>query len=301
MNKKFIDLHIHTYYSDGGLSPSKIVKMAAEKNLSAIAITDHNTIAGVYKAQKEAKKRGIIVLSGIELDTNFQGYDFHILGYGMDIKNKKFLKALKKIRKERLQRELKMAKKMKKLGFSIDLKKLKDLSLISVMAKYHIVKLLMKNSENRKKVYQEVGLYPSLSQIINFYMIRGKKAYVEKKILAIEEIFDLIKKAGGVCILAHPGLIHPDWKIGFSSDRIILKLVKLGLDGIEVYSPKHTPPEEQHYKKLAKKYNLLITGGTDFHGEIMKGVWPDQEHFGYKVPFSLYKKLSAALARINPN
>lgn len=300
--KKHIDLHIHTSYSDGGLIPSEVVIMAKKMNLLAIAITDHNTINGIREAQKEAKKLGIKVLEGIELDTTFAGYDFHILGYGMDIEDRSFRKALERIRKERLQREIEMAKKMKELGFEIDLKELKDLSLVSVMAKYHIVKILMKDPKNRERVYKEVGPYPSMRQIIDFYLTRKKKAYIPKKILDIEEIFSLIKKTGGVCILAHPGLIHPDWKISFSSDKIILKLVKMGLDGLEAYSPKHTPPEEEHYKKLAQKYKLLITGGTDFHGEIMKGVWPDRELLGgYKIPYSLYQKLKKALQKRKSN
>lgn len=294
---KYIDLHIHTFFSDGGLSPSEIVLLTKKTGLSAISITDHNTVDGIKEAQKKAKEiGGIEILEGIELDTVFEGYDFHVLGYGMNIEDENFKEILEKTRKERFQREVGMVKKMKDLGFEIALNELKDLSLVSVMAKYHIVRLLMKNPKNREKVYQEVGPYPSMERIINFYLIRGKKAYVPKKILEIQEIFDLIKKAKGVCILAHPGLIHPDWKVNFSSDKILLKIVKMGLDGIEVYTPKHTPPEIEHYKNFAKKHNLLITGGTDFHGEFLEGIWQDREKLGkHKIPYSLYLKLKKHL------
>ncbi len=297
--KKYCDLHIHSSCSDGGLTPLEILTLAQKIGLQAISITDHNTVEGVKIAKKEAKRFGIEVLPGIELDTTYKGYDFHILGYSMNFSNKKFIETLEKIREERKEREIEMAKKMRNLGFKIDLKKLKDQALIAVLAKYHIAWLLMKRPENRIKVYQEVGPYPTIHDIINYYLKRGRPAYVPKKILKVDEIIKLIKDAGGIPILAHPGLIHPDWKVTFESDKILMDLVKKGIQGFEVYTPKNTPPERKHYKALAKKLKVFITGGSDFHGTgIIEGVWPeDFKGRNFKAPYWIYERLKGALKK----
>ena len=296
MPKKYCDLHIHTSYSDGWASPAEVLAIAKKAGISAISITDHNTVKGAKKAQKKAKEFGIEVLSGIEIDTTYKGFDFHILGYGMDLKNKKFNQMLEKIREERKVREIEMARKMKELGFAINLKKIENKALIAVLSKYHIAWLLMKTPRNRARVYQEVGLYPTIHDIIAYYLQRGRPAYVPKKILKPEKIIKLIKRAGGIPVLAHPGLIHPDWKINYRSDKILRELVKLGIRGFEVYSPKNTPSERKHYKLLAKKLKILITGGSDFHGGIFEGVWPSEiSEREFKAPYRVYEELVKAL------
>lgn len=297
--KKYCDLHIHSSRSDGGLLPAEILVMAKKIGLKAIAITDHNTVEGVKEAQKEARAFGIKVLPGVELDTTYKGYDFHILGYGMDLENKKFKETLRKIGRERKNREMEMARKMKNLGFKINLKKLNDQALISVLAKYHIAWLLMKEPKNRIKVYQEVGPYPTIHEIIARYLKRGCPAYVPKKDLKPEEIIQLIKVAGGIPVLAHPGLIHPDWKITYNNDTILVELVKKGIEGFEIYTPKNTPVERAHYRALAKKLKILITGGSDFHGGIFEGVWPDENRErGFKVSYQVYENLLKALKKV---
>jgi predicted metal-dependent phosphoesterase TrpH len=296
--KKFCDLHIHTSCSDGGATPPEILAIAKKASLKAISITDHNTVEGVKKAQRKAKEFGLEVIPGIEIDTNYKGYDFHILGYGMNLKDKNFNKQLEEIREERKIRELEMARKMKKMGFIMNLKKLENKALIAVLSKYHIAWLLMKSPKNRERVYQEVGPYPTIHDIIDYYLKRSRPAYVPKKILRPEKIIKLIKEAGGIPVLAHPGLIHPDWKISYKNDKILKKLVEMGIEGFEVYSPKNTPPEKRHYKALAKKLGVLTTGGSDFHGGIFEGVWPDEvTGKRFKVPYWVYERLKKALGK----
>lgn len=294
--KKYCDLHIHTSCSDGWATPAEILAIAKKAGLSAISITDHNSVEGVKKAQRKAKEFNIEVLPGIEIDTIYKNYDFHVLGYGMNLKNKNFKEQLKKIREERKIRELEMARKMKKLGFIMNLKKLENKALISVLSKSHIAWLLMKSPKNRERVYQEVGLFPTIHDIVAYYLKQGRPAYVRKKLLKPKEVINLIKEAGGIPILAHPGLIHPDWKIDYKNDKILIELVEMGIKGFEVYTPKNTPPERKHYKALAKKLGILATGGSDFHGGIFEGVWPDKNiERGFKVPYSVYEKLKKVL------
>lgn len=295
---KYCDLHIHTSCSDGGANPAEILAIAKKAGLSAISITDHNTVEGVKKAQRRAKEFGIEVLSGIEIDTTYKGFDFHILGYGMDLKNREFNQILKKIREERKIRELEMAKKMKKMGFRMNLKKLKNKALIAILSKYHIAWLLMKSPKNRERVYKEVGPCPTIHDIITYYLKRGRPAYVSKKLLRPKQIIKLIKDAGGIPVLAHPGLIHPDWKITYKNDKLLKELVKMGIEGFEIYTPKNTPPERKHYKALAKKMGILITGGSDFHGGIFEGVWPHEvKEKGFKAPYRVYLNLKKALGK----
>jgi len=243
------DLHVHTTCSDGLLTPEKVVKKAFEINLGAIAITDHDTIDGILPACVEAKKyKGLEVIPGIELSTYHQDQEVHILGYYInydDFDLKCHLLDLQQSRKNRLE---KILTKLNNLNVKIDLNDVYKHSQGASVGRPHIAQALV-----------EKGYVSSIKEAFEKYLGKGKPAYVPREKITPFEAIKLIKKAKGVPVLAHPGLLE--------DDSIIPELINSGIMGIEVIHKDHTQEDTRYYTKLARERNLLLTGGSDSHGE----------------------------------
>ncbi|GAB6180742.1 PHP domain-containing protein [Desulfotomaculum defluvii] len=243
----YADLHIHTTASDGSDTPTEVVQKALRIGLSAIAISDHDTLEGINEAKKAAKNFNIEVLSGVEVNTFFQGSEIHILGYLIDPEHDEFVTKLKELQDDRLTRIRKMVDKLRDLDIYIDLDRVLELSTGGSIGRPHIAQALV-----------ESGYVATLQEAFVNYIGAGKPAFVPREKLTPEEAIGLITKAEGVPVLAHPG--HS--KI----DNYILKFITAGLKGLEVWHRNHTSLMVNHYEKLAKKYNLIPTGGSDYHG-----------------------------------
>jgi len=250
---EYADLHIHTNASDGLLSPEEVVKWAIIKKLRAIAITDHDTITGIEPAiNSNDRSDKLEIIPGVELNTEFDGKEVHILGYFIDYKNSWFLDILDKIQNSRYHRAKKMVEKLQHLGIKINFERVEEISEGSSIGRPHIARAMV-----------ESGYVSDIPDAFDKYIGEGCPAYVERYKLTTKEAIEIINKIKGISILAHPGLI--------TDKNIINDILDLGIMGLEVFHPKHDSDMISYLFSLSKKRGLFITGGTDCHGYMQNG------------------------------
>lgn len=259
--KTYIDLHIHSTASDGTLTPTEIVQTAlkstkSEKDPIVIALTDHDTVAGVSEFLKEAKKNKerVTAIPGVEISTNYHGVEIHILGYNVDPENKELLEQLKICRESRDGRNEKIIARLQAEGFQITMEDIKPEDPNETIARPHIAKQLM------KKKYVS-----SVKEAFDKYLAEGRSCYVERIMPTPQEAIRLIKNSGGTPVLAH--LMYYKKLNAAEKEVLVSELKEAGLEGIEAYYNTYTPVEEEYVSSLAKQNALLLTGGTDFHGQ----------------------------------
>lgn len=248
-----IDLHTHSTESDGTLSPQELMQLAADTGLSAIALTDHDTVNGLKKARPIARKLGIELIPGIELSTDYNGTEVHILGFYIDDTNETFLSKLQEFVESRDIRNKKMAALLQKEGFDISLKKLYQEYPESVITRAHFARYLT-----------EHGFVKDRETVFRKYLGDNCRCYVPREKISPFEAINLIRLGGGLAFFAHPVLCH------MNHDRLrffVRDLKEAGLTGLEAVYSMNSPGDERNMKKLATEYDLLISGGSDFHGE----------------------------------
>lgn len=260
------DLHLHTNQSDGVFSPDELVTRASRLNLAAVAITDHDTVEGIPRGLEAAGKYGVEVIPGIELSTNLDNGDLHILGYFIDYKDEALLGLISKVKKSRFDRIVKMVRKLQELGVNISLQKvLSKAKEKSSLGRPHIARVLV-----------ESGHVSSIKEAFDKYLGSHCPAYVERYKLEPEEVVNIIKQSGGVPVLAHPGML--------SSFEYIERCISAGIQGIEVFHSKHSPEQTREFEIIAKRYSLIPTGGSDCHGEYCgKGLLLGQVTVPYQI------------------
>ena len=244
------DLHVHTTASDGRFSPEKIIEQAMEAGLSYIAITDHDTVDGLIQLNKlqQSLPENLVVIPGIEFSTDIGKYEVHILGYYIDIFNTKLRSQLDILIAHRHNRARETIDKLGQLGYFITYQRVMELAgKATSIGRPHIGEALV-----------EKGYFSSISDVFMTLLAKSAPAYVPHYKLSPTQIITLIQEAGGVPVLAHPGLI--------GNDTIILEIINVGILGIEVYHPKHDNVQIQKYLTIANNHQLAITGGSDFHG-----------------------------------
>ncbi len=243
------DLHTHTNFSDGSYSPEELVAAAKKIGLHYLAITDHDTIDGVRQLYENGlyPDRIVNIIPGVELSANHPERDIHIVGYNIDIYNEALLEMIDKIIEARWERFSEIINILQSKKFNIrEADVLKIAGTSRSIGRAHIARTLVK-----------IGAFRNVREAFEKMLGKGSPAYVPRYLPEVDEVIDVIHQAGGVATLAHPKLV--------GDDDLVEELCKK-LDGLEVYYPFHKPDETQHYFFLAKKYNLLITGGSDFHG-----------------------------------
>jgi 3',5'-nucleoside bisphosphate phosphatase len=245
-NRKNVDLHIHTTFSDGTGTVSEILEEASVKHLKAISITDHDCTDAYPFAGELGSKLGIEVITGVELSSEIDGNDIHILGYYIDPDNPTFSKKLKEMKDARYVRAEKMVKNLNKQGIDLRFDTVLSIAGVGAIGRPHIAAAMMKEE-----------LVYSFREAFDKFIGYGLPAYVEKLKMHPKEVFDLIKTAGGIPVLAHPGVTQVDERIP--------EFIKDGLQGIEVYHTEHPASVERYYLRIAKKHKLAFTGGSDFH------------------------------------
>ena len=266
---KFADLHLHTNFSDGTLSPQELVNISLKKKLAAIAVSDHDTVEAIEPAIKAADSKDIEVLPAIELSADYDAKEVHILGYLIDYKSQKLLDKLTFLNQKRVERIVQMIKKLKEFnGIDIEFDEIKEISGKGTISRLHLARLMVRK-----------GYVKSIIEAFAKYIGDRSLAYVCGFHFSPPEAIKLIEDIKGISVLAHPYTMR--------SQELIAGLVDCGLKGIEVYYPEHSPSQTVYYENLAKKYNLLVTGGSDYHGEIKPGV----QLGSIKVPYELVERL----------
>lgn len=267
----FADLHLHTSFSDSSSSPEEVIRESVRAGLSAIAIVDHDTVDGLAPAIAAAQGKHIEVIPGIELTAQYEQLEVHILGYLIDYKNKDLagkLDALKKIRTERIY---KITEKLEESGVHLKAEKVFALAPGGSVSRLHVARAMVKE-----------GLVSSISEAFQKYIGDKCPGYVLGFRLSPLEAVKLIKEVGGIPILAHPYSIN--------NDAALIAIIESGVMGLEIYYPEHSQSMVNFYLDLAKKYNLLATGGSDYHG-VAK---PDISIGAIKIPYELVEKLKEA-------
>lgn len=265
-----IDLHTHTTASDGTLTPQELITMAGKVGVGILAVADHDTTDSVDPATAFGAQAGIEVIPAVELNTDVEDSEVHVLGYYIDHRQPWFQEFLTTLRNGRANRAAKMVQKLNAMGVRIDYEKVAGYAQGAV-GRPHVARALM-----------EAGVVRSLEEAFDKYIGRQRPAYVERMRVTPADAVRTIARTGGIPVLAHPG-----WG---ARDDLIPELIDAGLEGIEVYYPDHTPQVTLHYIRLAERYNLLMTGGTDFHGAAIGSKAPLGSQY---VPTDVVEKLKA--------
>jgi predicted metal-dependent phosphoesterase TrpH len=244
-----VDLHIHSTASDGKFSPAEIVKKSAELGLTVIAITDHDTVDGVLPALEAAKAfPQLRVIPGVEISTYVATGEVHVLGYFIDYTNQELCSTLSRMRNSRRERARQMVAKLKNLGLQVDWSRVTELAGSGSIGRPHIAQAML-----------EKGYIKSFKEAFTRYIGLGGPAYVEREKISPAEAVELILRADGLPVLAHPLTID-------DPEAMVMELKNSGLVGIEVYYHDCTDEEINRLTKLADRYSLIMTGGSDFHG-----------------------------------
>jgi predicted metal-dependent phosphoesterase TrpH len=243
----YADLHLHSHYSDGTFTPEEIVARAKQQGLGAIALTDHDTVEGCAAVACECAQVGIEFVVGTELTSEHNDHELHILAYFVDPANERLLREIAKFQVVRQDRIREMVARINALGVALKAEDVFALANCRSPGRPHVARTLVRHGQCR-----------TLDEAFERFLKKGRPAWVPKAKMSALEAIELIHQAGGLAVMAHPGLNR--------TDESIPDLVVAGLDGIECFHTKHPPTTSQHYLALAAKHKLLITGGSDCHG-----------------------------------
>ncbi len=278
-----IDLHIHSTASDGTLSPAEIIALAMRLGLGAISITDHDSIAGSREALLGGIPTDLGFLTGVEISAepppSYPGAgSIHILGYGFRLDDPELNRNLEKLQDSRRQRNPEIIARLNKLGISIRIEEVERAAADGQPGRPHIAMLLVKK-----------GVVKTIDDAFDRYLGNGKPAYVDKYRIESHQAIELINAAGGIPVLAHPCLL--ELKRVEQLDDLLQEMMSMGLKGLEVYYPQHSPAQARQYADLAVRHHLLMSGGTDFHGDIQPEIQMGVGKGDLHIPFALYEKL----------
>lgn len=240
------DLHIHSSFSDGEWSPQEIIQQAKKLGLRAIAIADHDTVDAIEEALREASTAGIELIPAVEINTDLAEREIHILGYLIDVNSPILLEALREQREARIKRNQEIIKKLNELGLRLSWEEVFTVSGSGSVGRPHIAQVLVNK-----------GYVVSKEEAFSKWLKRGSPAYIPRCSMSWGEAIGLINQAGGIAILAHPAKSL--------LDHLVPKMIKEGLQGIEVWHPSHSPEDCQCYLQMVEEFSLLATGGSDAH------------------------------------
>lgn len=248
-----IDLHTHTVYSDGTFAPSELMALARQRDLDVVAVTDHDTTNGLSEAASAASDVGVELVPGVEFSTVRDGEGMHVLCYFMDPEHPEFKAELQRLQDDRFNRGERMVATLQELGYPITFERVREIAMGGNIIRPHVAQALV-----------EAGVVPTVKDAFSDEFIgSGGRAYVEKHALHPLQAIELIHRAGGACVLAHPGTWREVSPVPIS---FIEELVDAGLDGIEAAHPEHTPEMQQGYVEMAERWGLAWTGSSDCHG-----------------------------------
>jgi predicted metal-dependent phosphoesterase TrpH len=265
---KFADLHLHTYFSDGTFTPEELAGHGARLGFSALALTDHDTVEGCPRMEAACAAAGMAFIPGAELTAELDNTELHVLGYFLDTHNQKLLSEIAKFQAVRQSRIHEMVARINALGVPLKVESVFELANCKSPGRPHVARAMAK-----------AGLVSNLDEAFDRFLKKNRPAWVPKKKVSALEAIELVHQAGGLAVMAHPGLNR--------TDEVIPALVDAGLDGIECFHTKHSTATAERYLEIAEKFNLLVTGGSDCHG-FSKG---KPLIGGIKLPYEHVEKL----------
>lgn len=274
---KTIDLHTHSIYSDGTYTPKEIMEWGKRKGISAIALTDHDTFDGLDEAEKWGGKYGIEVIRGIEVSAEYEGTEIHIVGLFVNSENDEFDSVLKKLRMSRKNRNTEMVEKLNNIGINIKYEDVVKRAEGGIVTRAHIAREVINK-----------GYALTNNEVFERYIGKDKPAYVKRQVLPWTDAIRLINESGGLAVLAHPLIYKLTEK---RLEMIIGELAKEGLAGIEAYYSTHSDEDISYIKSAAKKYNLRLSGGSDFHGANKPKIDLGTGYGNLKVPYWVLQEL----------
>lgn len=241
------DLHLHTNFSDGTFTPEELAAHAKRHDLRAIALTDHDTMEGCARTAAACKDSGIQFIPATELTAEQDGIELHLLGYYLDSENETLKGQLTKFQEVRQNRIVEITERLRGLGVQLEAESVFRLANCRAPGRPHVARAMVKE-----------GYVGSLDEAFERFLKKGKPAWAPKFKMSAAEAIELIHQAGGVAVLAHPGLSR--------ADETIDALIRSGLDGLECFHTKHSTYVTEHYLEIAEKHGLVVTGGSDCHG-----------------------------------
>jgi len=242
-----VDLHVHTRYSDGDLTPEDLVHQALEGGVKAVAVTDHDTVMGVEPVRRAAEATELEIIAGVELSACVDSAEIHVLGFFLDVTNPRLLESLELFRQKRQERALEMVERLQRVGLQVRLDLILQLAGDGSVGRPHVAGALL-----------EQGLIRTFDEAFYRYIGYNGPAYVPKYRLDPEEAFELIRGAGGVAGVAHPGTLN--------RDHLLPGFVACGMEALEVWHPRHDERRSERYRKFAREHRLAMVGGSDSHG-----------------------------------
>ncbi|HEY5912180.1 MAG TPA: PHP domain-containing protein [Verrucomicrobiae bacterium] len=274
----FADLHLHTAFSDGTYTPRQLALQARRLGFGTVALTDHDTVEGCLPAAVACEAAGLEFLSGTELTAEQDGHEIHILGYCVDVENRRLLGEIGKFQNVRQSRIREMVARLNRLNVPLEAEAVFELANCRSPGRPHVARALV-----------DAGLVSSLDEAFHRFLKKNRPAWVPKFKMSAAHAIDLIHEAGGVAVMAHPGLNR--------TDEVIPSMVEAGLDGIECFHTKHSTATSEHYLELADRFHLLVTGGSDCHGyskgkPVMGSV---------RLPYQHVERLKARAAELKSN
>ncbi len=279
-----IDLHTHSVFSDGTNTPEELVALAEERGLTAFALTDHDTVGGIEPLLKAAEHSHVEVVPGIELSAECERGTMHILGYFIEHECDELLGKIEKVRTGREERNVEILKRLNKLGYILMWSDVEKHAGCDVIGRPHFADALV-----------ERGHVRSRKAAFDLLLGKGRPAYVERYRYSARECIELIRRAGGVSVLAHPATVH------VSDDQLrgLLKgLKERGLGGIEAYYAEHKPENIQKFCRWAKEFDLICTGGTDYHGRNTPDLKLGTGFGQLRVPDEALEQLKVAVKKV---
>jgi predicted metal-dependent phosphoesterase TrpH len=242
-----VDLHAHTVFSDGLFTPEELVAEATRLKLTAVAITDHDSVGGVDRAIAAGRQHQLEVVPGVEMSCNTSGVDVHVLGYYVDCQKPEVQEFFKMVRQKRAERAEKMVAKMRELGVNITIEQVRAQAQGAATGRPHVAQALV-----------EAAAVRTIDEAFQRYIGYEGPAYFPKMQMTPKAAMDFIHRHDGVAVVAHPGTYH--------NDAAVYAAIAAGADGLEVWHPDHAPRNIDHYREVATKNGLLMTGGSDCHG-----------------------------------
>ncbi len=271
-----IDLHCHTTASDGIKSPSELIDFAIGQNVRVLAVTDHDTVSGLEEAVNYASGKDIALIPGIEFSIDYQGGSFHLVGLYIDHQYKPLIDKTLHLQEVRDKRIYRIIEDLEKHGIEIPIEEVLLESGGGAIGRPHVARVLLKH-----------GYANNINEVFKKYLVKGKPGYVKKERIKLEEAISLIRGAGGLSIVAHP--VSLNYKNITEFENLLKGFIDSMVDGIEVYSSMHKASEISSFLELAEKYNLIVSGGSDYHGD-------KDEKIGYylpskPIPYEIYERI----------